>query len=144
MKIDFKDDFNTRILSRGYEYNGTVVYNPFNINATGNSSQEIIENAAQYAYEHEWDSLEKGLLGGIEFVKEGYINKGQNTLYLQKFDIVNQDGELYSNQYMQNLLAPMSEASNMLEIYEASNTVDTNLNFIIPLYENMPQDVSER
>ena len=131
-------------LSRGYEYNGTVVYNPFNINATGNSSQEIIENAAQYAYEHDWDSLEKGLLGGIEFVKEGYINKGQNTLYLQKFDIVNQDGELYSNQYMQNLLAPMSEASNMLEIYEASNTVDTNLNFIIPLYENMPQDASER
>ena len=131
-------------LSRGYEYNGTVVYNPFNINATGNSSQEIIENAAQYAYEHEWDSLEKGLLGGIEFVKEGYINKGQNTLYLQKFDIVDQDGELYSNQYMQNLFAPMSEASNMLEIYEASNTVDTNLNFIIPLYENMPQDVSER
>lgn len=38
---------------------------------------------------------------------------------------------------MQNLLAPMSEASNMLKIYQASNTVDESLNFIIPLYENM-------
>ncbi len=78
-------------LSRGYVYNETTVYNPFNIRATGNSTQEIIENAAKYAYEQGWDSLEKGLLGGVEFVKEGYINKGQNTLYLQKFDIVNKD-----------------------------------------------------
>ena len=68
---------------------------------------------------------------------------GQNTLYLQKFDIVAQDGTLYSHQYMQNLLAPESEATNMKSIYEASGTVDTNLNFIVPLYENMPEEVSE-
>ena len=131
-------------LSKGYEYNGTVVYNPFNIRATGNSSEEILKNAGKYAYEQGWDTLEKAIVGGVEFVKEDYINNGQNTLYLQKFDIVNQDEELYSNQYMQNLLAPESEASNMLEIYEASNTLDSNLNFIIPLYQNMPEEISER
>lgn len=131
-------------LSRGYEYNGTIVYNLFNIKATGNSQQEIIQNAAQYAYEQGWNSVEKALIGGVEFVKEGYINVGQNTLYLQKFDVVNQDDSLYTHQYMQNLLAPQSEASNMKEIYEASNTVDAPLNFIIPLYENMPQEVSEQ
>lgn len=131
-------------LSKGYEYNGTVVYNPFNIRATGNSSEEILKNAGKYAYEQGWDTLEKAIVGGVEFVKEDYINNGQNTLYLQKFDIVNQDGELYTNQYMQNLLAPESEANNMLEIYEASNTVDSNLNFIIPLYENMPEEIFER
>ena len=130
-------------LSRGYEYNGTIVYNLFNIRATGNSQQEIIQNAAQYAYEQGWDSVEKALIGGVEFVKEGYINVGQNTLYLQKFDVVNQDDSLYTHQYMQNLLAPQSEASNMKEIYEASDTVDAPLNFIIPLYENMPQELSE-
>ena len=111
------------VLSRGYEYNGKMVYNPFNIKATGNSREEILQNAAQYAYQQEWYSLEKGLIGGIDFVKEDYIDIGQNTLYLQKFDIVNQDGELYTNQYMQNLLAPESEASNMKSIYEASHTV---------------------
>ena len=79
----------------------------------------------------------KALIGGVEFLKEGYINVGQNTLYLQKFDVVNQDGSLYTHQYMQNLLAPQSEAQNMKAIYEASNTVDSSLNFIIPLYENM-------
>ena len=132
------------ILSQGYEYNEQLIYNPFNINATGNSSEEIIQNAAEYAYEQGWDSLEKGLIGGIDFMKKGYIDRGQNTLYLQKFDIVDQDGSLYTNQYMQNLLAPQSEASNMLEIYQASDTVDAELNFVIPLYENMPDEVSER
>ena len=130
------------VLSQGYEYEGMTVFNPFNIRATGNSSQEILENAAKYAFEQGWDTLEKGLLGGVEFVKESYINRGQNTLYLQKFDIVDQDGSLYTNQYMQNLLAPMSEANNMKDIYEFSNTVDSELNFIIPLYENMPEEVS--
>ena len=132
------------VLSKGYTYNDTIVYNPFNINAKGNSSEEILQNAAAYAYGQGWDTLEKALIGGVEFVKEGYINKGQNTLYLQKFDIVKQDGSLYTNQYMQNLLAPQSEASNMKEIYETSDTVDAALNFIIPLYENMPEEVSER
>ena len=131
-------------LSRGCEYNDTIVYNPFNINARGNSQEEIIQNASQYAYEQGWDTLEKALIGGVDFIKEGYINKGQNTLYLQKFDIVEQDGELYVNQYMQNLLAPQSEAINMQELYEDSDTVDSALNFIIPLYENMPEEVSER
>ena len=135
---------NGTVLSRGCEYNDAVVYNPFNINAKGNSQEEIIQNAAQYAYEQGWDSLEKALIGGVEFLKEGYINVGQNTLYLQKFDVVNQDESLYTHQYMQNLLAPQSEANNMKEIYEASNTVDAPLNFIIPLYENMPEEVSER
>ena len=135
---------NGTILSRGCEYNDTVVYNPFNINAKGNSQDEIIQNAAQYAYEQGWDSLEKALIGGVEFLKEGYINVGQNTLYLQKFDVVNQDDSLYTHQYMQNLLAPQSEANNMKEIYEASDTVDSALNFIVPLYENMPEELSER
>ena len=121
-----------------------TVYNPFNIRAVGNSSEEIIQNAAQYAYEQGWDNLEKAIIGGVDFVKEGYINVGQNSLYLQKFDVVNQDGELYTHQYMQNLMAPQSEASNMLEIYQSSDTVDESLNFIIPLYENMPEEVSER
>ncbi len=135
---------NGTVLSRGCEYHDTIVYNPFNINAKGNSQEEIIQNAVKYAYEQGWDTLEKALIGGVDFLKQGYINVGQNTLYLQKFDVVNQDDSLYSHQYMQNLLAPQSEANNMKEVYEISDTVDTALNFIVPLYENMPQQVSEK
>ena len=44
---------------------------------------------------------------------------------------------------MQNLLAPTSEGKNMKSIYEVSETVNSKLNFIIPLYENMPEEISE-
>lgn len=132
-------------MSKGYQYDeNTVVYNPFNINAKGNSTDEIIKNAAEYAYSQGWDTLEKAIIGGIDYVKEDYIDKGQNTLYLQKFDVVNSDNSLYKNQYMQNLLAPESEAKNMLKIYKASNTVDSNLNIIVPLYEKMPKKASSK
>ncbi len=129
-------------LSRGYEYNGTVVYNPFNIAASGNSTSTILENAAEYAYSQGWDTLEKAILGGIDFLNTKYINKGQNTLYLQKFDIIKKD-KLYTNQYMQNLIAPGSEAVMLQNQYEESDTVDSEFNFIIPLYENMPEEICE-
>ena len=129
-------------LSRGYEYNGQTVYNPFNIAASGNSQTSIINNAADYAYSHEWFSLEKALIEGVAFINTKYMNIGQNTLYFQKFDVI-KENELYTNQYMQNLLAPTSESSILLDQYESSNTVDSNLNFIIPLYENMPKEISE-
>ena len=129
-------------LSRGYEYNGTVVYNPFNIAASGNSTSTILENAAEYAYSQGWDTLEKAILGGIDFLNTKYINKGQNTLYLQKFDIIKKD-KLYTNQYMQNLIAPGSEAVMLQNQYEKSDTLDSEFNFIIPLYENMPEEICE-
>ena len=129
-------------LSRGYEYNGTVVYNPFNIAASGNSISTILENAAEYAYSQVWDTLEKAILGGIDFLNTKYINKGQNTLYLQKFDIIKKD-KLYTNQYMQNLIAPGSEAVMLQNQYEESDTLDSEFNFIIPLYENMPEEICE-
>ena len=129
-------------LSRGYEYNGTLVYNPFNIAASGNSTSTILENAAEYAYSQGWDTLEKAILGGIDFLNTKYINKGQNTLYLQKFDIIKKD-KLYTNQYMQNLIAPGSEAVMLTNQYEESDTLDSEFNFIIPLYENMPEEICE-
>lgn len=130
-------------LSRGYEYNGQTVYNPFNIAASGNSQTSIINNAAEYAYSHEWFSLEKALIEGVNFINIKYMDIGQDTLYFQKFDVI-KENELYTNQYMQNLLAPTSENDILLDQYESSNTVDSKLNFIIPLYENMPKEISEK
>lgn len=84
----------------------------------------------------------KPLIEGVDFINTKYMDIGQNTLYFQKFDVI-KENELYTNQYMQNLLAPTSESSILLDQYESSNTVDSNLNFIIPLYENMSKEISE-
>ena len=113
-------------------------YNPFNIGATGNSDAEVIENAIKYAREHGWDTLEKSLIGGINFIADGYIRKGQNTLYLQKFDIENSYNGLYWHQYMQNLTAAQTEGNTLRNTYSSVNSISSSHTFIIPLYKNMP------
>ena len=82
---------------------GKRYFNPFNIGArVGNDVQTALERAKREG----WDSMEKGLEGGINIIKERYINKQQNTLYLNKFDVNPvSGGALYENQYMQNISA---------------------------------------
>jgi len=77
--------------------------------------------------------------GGAIWIGSSYINIGQNTIYLQKFD-VNDDrsNNLFSHQYMTNILAPYSESKSIYNGYKKSGLLETKMNFIIPVYNNMP------
>ena len=119
-------------------YSGYVgYYNYFNINASGSGASGIIEKALTTARNNGWDNPEKSIKGGSKFLKDQYINRGQSTLYFQKFDVDNSDGSLYYHQYMQNLQASYSEAITMKKGHTNYNTPIT---FIIPVYENMPSE----
>lgn len=133
------------VLTSGNGYNGEGVgyYNAFNIAASGNSTAEILTNALAYAKKKEWTSLDKSIDGGISFLAKQYIQKGQSTLYLQKFDVEETNG-LYSNQYMQNILAAQSEGTTLRNTYINMNSMSSSHTFIIPVYENMPTEVCER
>ena len=119
-------------------------YNPFNIGATGNSDAEEIENAINYARNHGWDTLEKAITGGINFLASSYINQGQNTLYLKKFDVENNYNGLYWHQYMQNLMAAQNEGTTLRNTYSSTNSISSEHTFIIPLYKNMPSTACSR
>ena len=123
--------------SRGY-------YNPFNIQATGNSDSEVITNGINYAKAQGWDTLEKGITGGINFLSKEYTKKGQNTLYLQKFDVESSANGLYWHQYMQNLMAAQSEGATLRRNYESINAISSSHTFIIPVYKNMPTSPCSR
>jgi beta-N-acetylglucosaminidase/uncharacterized protein YgiM (DUF1202 family) len=124
-------------------YGGYVgYYNFFNIKATGSN---IIGNALAHAKESGWSDPEKSIIGGAKFIAAEYINRGQSTLYLQKFDVDNTDGALYYHQYMQNVSAAVSEGSMVKSSYESMGMLDANgtsINFVIPVYNNMPQETS--
>lgn len=128
------------VLTAGNGYNGQYVgyYNAFNIGASGNGEANVILNGLAYAQQKGWTSLDASIDGGIEILAREYINKGQNTLYLQKFDVDNSDGELYWHQYMQNLLAAQSEQQTLRNTYDSMNAISSQHTFIIPLYKNMP------
>ncbi len=113
-------------------------YNFFNIGATPGGQGAVI-NGMIKAKAMGWNSPEKSIKGGASFVGSSYINKGQNTLYLQKFDVVDGGNGCYAHQYMTNIQAPTSEAKNMKKAYSDFNTAA--ITFYIPVYENMPETV---
>ncbi len=133
----------------GYE----GLYNFYNIGATSSSEpMGAIKNGLQYAkngngasqetlnkYLIPWNTKEKAITGGAIFIGASYINAGQNTIYLQKFD-VNDEGDngLFWHQYMTNVLAPYSESKSIYTAYSDSGLLDTAMNFIIPVFDNMP------
>lgn len=126
------------------------LYNFYNIGAT--SSQEpmgAIKNGLQYAKDGKgasestktkflipWNTKERAITGGAIFIGDSYINQGQDTVYLQKFDVTGES--LFWHQYMTNVLAPYSESKAIYTGYKNSNLLDIPMNFIIPIYNNMP------
>lgn len=115
-------------------------YNYFNVGASGTTNQQVIESGLQYAKNHGWNSSYNAILGGADFISANYIKRGQDTLYLQKFN-VNPNGTYapYTHQYMQNISAPTSEALSIKKLYANANSLDSTFVFKIPVYENMPE-----
>lgn len=114
-------------------------YNYFNIGATGTTDEQVILSGLQYAMNHGWKGAYLSIQGGSDFISANYIKKGQDTLYLQKFN-VNPNGSypVHTHQYMQNISAPTTEALSIKKLYDSANSLDSTFVFKIPVYENMP------
>lgn len=108
-------------------------YNFFNVGATDGDGAII--RGLQKAKEYGWDTRLKSIVGGAGFYAESYIKKGQDTLYLKKFNV--QGNNLYEHQYMTNVQGAASEGKITAQGYPE---VDRNrmLVFKIPVFENMP------
>ncbi len=137
---------------RSFEYNDqsySGLYNFFNIGAS--TSPNPVLKGLIYAnggetgtslkttYGRPWTSPEKSIMGGADFLTESYINKGQTTLYLQKYN-VNPDSSyaLHTHQYMTNVKAPYSESLNVARGYVSLDLEDEPFTFTIPVFNNMP------
>ena len=125
---------------RGVRYNGRVVYNPFNIGAY--SSKNPASLALKYAYFAGWTTQAKAVNGGASFLSSGFIKKGQNSSYLQKWNVCNGVSSIATHQYMTNIMAPYYEASTTKSTYSSYGITDESLTFIIPVYKNMPSSTS--
>ncbi|MCM1568135.1 MAG: hypothetical protein NC081_01660 [Roseburia sp.] len=133
----------------GFEH----LYNHFNIGATGRTTKEVIENGLTYARNAKsitnpsepmpWKDSYYSIMGGAHFISANYIRKGQDSLYLQKFNVnPSASHALYTHQYMQNISAPASEAKKIRDMYQGANSLDCAFVFTIPVFNNMPEDAS--
>ena len=113
-------------------------YNYYNISASGTSDKEVIESGLKYARSRGWDTRQRSIQGGAGFISQNYILKGQDTLYLQKFDVDDSYNGMFYHQYMQNLTAPMTEGATTRAAYERVGALSNGFVFKIPVYRNMP------
>lgn len=124
-------------------------FNFFNIQAYATSTMTARQMGARYAstsnpaYSLPWTNQYKAIVGGSAFVGKSYINRGQDTLYLQKFDIVDGGNGYFSHQYMTNIQAAASEAASMKKAYNA-DILRSELVFNIPVYDNMPATACQK
>ena len=111
-------------------------YNLWNIKTSG--SNKYVEGA-KYAKEQGWDTPLKGIIGGSEWLDTNYFKAGQDTLYLQKYDVVKDKngGHLYWHEYMTYLPAPWNEAAILRKAFTDESIKDEAV-FKIPIYNNMP------
>ncbi len=123
-------------------------FNFFNIGAYAHSGRSARENGAIYAknndeegsYLRPWSNPYRSILGGADFLSSGYIQREQNTLYLQKFDVTNGNNGFFNHQYMSNVNAPSAEATSMKRAYTNSGIYENRaFSFQIPVFKNMPE-----
>ena len=131
-------------------------YNYFNFGASGNTNYDIIENGLKYAMKNWGKELKddsgkvidanqgayNAILGGSKLLAKNYIKEGQDTLYLQKYDLVS--STICTHQYMQNISAPTTEAKKIRDLYDSAKTLVSPFVFHIPVYQNMPAQVCQK
>ena len=129
-------------------------YNYYNIGAYNNSiSKNPQLNGIAFAcgeacgflntYGRPWDTRQKAIYGGAEFLAGEYIAKGQNTMYFEKFNTSPySSASPYTHQYMTNVLSPSSESESSYESYLDMNFMDMAFTFDIPVYLDMPEMIS--
>lgn len=133
-------------------------FNFYNIGSTPDPSVEngAVINGARYAkwgkYPDEqeitademalllpWTSEELAIRGGALWISSSYVDIGQDTLYFQKFDVIDNEDGLYKHQYAQNISMAWSEGARYYNAYFSQDMLDSPFRFIIPIYENMPE-----
>ena len=119
----------------------TGYYNFFNVGAYATGGMTAVERGLWYAsqngsYNRPWNSIERAIIGGALFYAQNYVNAGQNTLYLKKFNV--QGSNMFKHQYMTNTQGAAEEGKKLGNAYNQTMRNDA-IEFFIPVYSNMPE-----
>lgn len=111
-------------------------YNFYNIGAY--SGEDNYLKGLEYAKNKGWNSIQKAITGGAEFISDSYVNNGKDTLYFQKFNVSESSKTPpYTYEYMTNIMAPSSESSSIYNSYKNGGKLNDSYAFKIPVFNSM-------
>lgn len=111
-------------------------YNFFNVGANGNNPAA---NGLARAKLENWNSRSAAIKGGAEFCGNKYLKAGQNTYFYMNYNI--KDTSNIWHQYATAVHDSASKGYNVSKTYADLKTAE--LDFLIPVYKDMPETVSE-
>lgn len=92
-------------------------------------------------YGRPWTDPNKAIYYGAKYIANGYLTY-QYTMYLQKFNVNAQSGNLYRHEYMTNVSGAASEGYHLYSGYSNAGLLNSAHTFYIPVFNNMPNDNS--
>lgn len=110
-------------------------YNFFNIGAYPHDGHDAVYNGVDYAYKHGWNTRAQSIIDGAKYFGAGYVNNGQYTPYLKKFNVMNGLSSVATHQYMTNVSGAAQEGSSMSDSYGGAGS----LVFSIPVFFHSPE-----
>lgn len=89
---------------------------------------------AQYAKERNWNTEERSIIEGANWMKDVYLDRGSVTPYFFRYASFKQRFDPGAYIYMSDLTAPSSEATMLRRAY---SDADAKAHFIVPVYQGM-------
>jgi len=111
---------------------GGAIINGLKYAKNGASNNDELNDASLIP----WTNPYNAIVGGAYILGANYINRGQDTIYLQKFNMT--ENSTYYHQYMANVEAPYAESKKTAGAYVDMGTLP--IVFSIPVYRNMPSE----
>lgn len=124
------------------------LYNESNGNYTEGESGYVLKSDCRTSYigntasglGRPWTNPYKAIYYGAQYISRSFTT--QNSGYLQKFNVSPASANKHTNEYMKNVAAASSEALTTYQGYVSANIVSMTKKFIIPVYNNMPEDLT--
>ena len=119
---------------KGYE----GYYNFFNVNASGSTTAQKIINGLSYAKTKGWNTRSAAIIGGAAFCGNNYVSAGQNTYFYMNYNI--KDPDRIWHEYAGAVHNAASSGNLVSKTYK--DLKNAELDFLIPVYEDMPSELS--
>lgn len=103
-----------------------TVYNMYGIGAVDSNP---LKGGSEYAYKQGWDTPEKAIIGGAQFVAQNYVARGQDTIYKMRWNPANPG----VHQYATDIKWATSQTTNMYNMYNLLTSYIQD--FEIPKYK---------
>lgn len=123
---------------------GMKVFNVFNIGACDSKNggfsagMSFARNGSSYL--RPWTSVDKAVRGGAKYIAENFTCNGQDSPYLEHFNVMNGLSAVGTHVYMTAVYAPRNTATSTASSYSKYGIYDKKITFYIPVYKNMPMN----